>query len=66
MQYLDFKIRCEVARAPSQWILDYLNNKSAVFTRKTTKEVQKRKKLKDSKTHWFGVKFSTVLFGLKQ
>ena len=42
MQYLDFKIRYEVVRAPSPWKLDYLKSKRAVFTRKTTKEVQKR------------------------
>ena len=42
MQYLDFKIRYEVVRAPSPWKLDYLKNKRAVLTRKTTKEVQKK------------------------
>ena len=42
MQYLDFKIRYEVVSAPSPWKLDYLKNKRAVFTRKTTKEVQKK------------------------
>ena len=42
MQYLDFKIRYEVVRAPSPWKLDYLMSKRAVFTRKTTKEVQKK------------------------
>ena len=29
MQYLDFKIRYEVVRAPSPWKLDYLKNKRA-------------------------------------
>ena len=42
MHYLDFKIRYEVVGAPSPWKLDYLKNKRAVFTRKTTKEVQKK------------------------
>ena len=65
VQYLDFKIRYEVVRAPSPWKLDYLKNKRAVLVRITTKEVQKRKKMTDSKTHWSGLTFSTVLFGLK-
>ena len=38
MQYL---VRYEVARAPSSWKLDFLKNKRVVFTRKSTKEVQK-------------------------
>ena len=42
MQYLDFKIRYEVFRAPSPWKQDYLKSKRAVFTGKTTKEVQKK------------------------
>ena len=42
MQYLDFKIRYEVVRAPSPWKLNYLKNKRAVFTRKTTTKVQKK------------------------
>ena len=42
MQYLDFKIRYELVRAPSPWKLDFLKNKRVVFTRKTTKEVHKK------------------------
>ena len=49
MQYLDYKIRYEVVRAPSLWKLDYLKNKRAVFTRTTTKEVQKGRRWRIAK-----------------
>ena len=42
MQYLDFKIRYEVVRAPSPWKLDYLKNKRAVFTRKNKERSAKK------------------------
>ena len=32
------------------------------FDQKNNERSAKRKKMKDSKTHWFGLKFSTVLW----
>ena len=66
MQYFDLKIRYEVVRAPSPWKLDYFEEQKCRFHQKNNeRRPKKRKKMKDSKTHWLGPKFSTVLLGQK-